>query len=144
MSFVPDSGGGIGAALGTAGLDVQAVKMAGDEAQKLIESAKSGGFKISPEGLAPLKTALTDMSSELDRLMSNTPLLVQAPKLGDHPYGHTVSAHDQKGASVAAGSAMDVLTKFRQVLADADEALTRAAGLYKGTEAVAISTFKDH
>lgn len=146
MSFQADPGQvtvgafkNIGSIIGTAGINTAALAQASAETAKLVEAAKSGGFKISPEGVAPLRQALTEMAEKLDGLSQDTFLLDQAPQLGSHPYGHTVASHDQKSASQSAGSAKVVLEQFRQVLKSADEALARAAGLYKEAENQAIS-----
>lgn len=104
------------------------------ETQKLVDAAKGGGFKITPEGVKPIRDALTELVNDLANLSFDTMALDQAPKLGNHPYGHTIASHDQKSASQAEGSATEVLAKLRQVAQQADEALARAAGLYKGTE----------
>ncbi|MFE0022895.1 hypothetical protein [Amycolatopsis sp. NPDC059021] len=143
MSFQADSGGGAvgqgimaagAAAFAAGGMNIQAVKAVTDETQKLVNAAKSGGFKITAAGVEPLRKALNDMATKLDSLKGKTQVLSQAPQLGSHPYGHTVAAHDQKGAAEAAGSAQQVLQQFSSVLKQADEALARAAGLYKETE----------
>src|SRR5207302_1358399 len=98
---------------------------------KLVDAAKGGGFKITAEGVKPLREALMEMRMTLQTLSQDIAPLNQAPQLGSHPYGHTVAAHDQKGASEATGSATAAIDQLRQVLIQADEALARAAGLYK-------------
>ncbi|MEV6619509.1 hypothetical protein AB0M83_12895 [Amycolatopsis sp. NPDC051106] len=135
--LIADGGGGsmsdIVNPLSSAGMSA-AVKSVTAETQKLVDAAKGGGFKITPEGVKPLRDALTELVNDLANLSFDTMALDQAPKLGNHPYGHTVASHDQKSASEADGSATQVLAKLRQVAQQADEALARAAGLYKGTE----------
>lgn len=138
-------GGAIGAAANyveAGGLNQAAIAKVSAETQKLVAAAKSGGFKISAEGVKPLRKALADMSEHLDSLKAKTVHLSQAPQLGGHPYGKAVAQHDQKGASEAAGSATVVLDQFAQVVRDADEALARAAGLYKEVEANAVDASK--
>ncbi|WP_370946088.1 hypothetical protein AB5J62_00345 [Amycolatopsis sp. cg5] len=138
MSFVPDPGfGGITnmvETLGTAGVSAKAVESAKAEAAKLVSAAKSGGFKISEKGVEPLHKALTEMRERVSKLSFNTTALTQAPKLGSHPYGHAVAEHDQKGAATEANSAKAVLDQLLIVLQQADEAVLRAAGLYKENE----------
>ncbi|MEV6641028.1 hypothetical protein [Amycolatopsis sp. NPDC051371] len=135
--LIADGGGGsmsdIVNPLSSAGMGA-AVQAVTAETQKLVDAAKGGGFKITPEGVKPLRDALTDLVNDLANLGFDTMALDQAPKLGNHPYGHTVASHDQKSASKAEGSATEVLAKLRQVASQADEALARAAGLYEGTE----------
>jgi hypothetical protein len=119
-----------------------AVKSVTAETQKLIAAAKGGGFKITPEGVKPIRDALTDLVNDLGGLYYATLALDQAPQLGSHPYGQTVASHDQKSASQTEGSARAVLGQLQQVAKQADEALARAAGLYKETESEAFSSLQ--
>ncbi|MCR6486401.1 hypothetical protein M8542_26585 [Amycolatopsis sp. OK19-0408] len=124
---------------GAMGAAVQSVSA---ETQKLISAAKSGGFKITPEGVKPIRDALTALVTDLDSLGFKTYALDQAPQLGSHPYGQTVATHDQKSATEAQGSARAVLNQLKQVAQQADEALARAAGQYKETENQAFSALQ--
>ncbi|MBE1499429.1 hypothetical protein H4696_006529 [Amycolatopsis lexingtonensis] len=119
-----------------------AVQSVTAETQKLVDAAKSGGFKITPEGVKPLQTALTQLVDDLNGLSETTYILNQSPQLGNHPYGHTIAAHDQKGAAQAEGSAGVVLTQLKQVAQQANEALSRAAGLYHESENAALDGLK--
>lgn len=144
--LIADGGGGGSLAdvinpLSSASMDA-AVRSVTAETQKLIDAAKGGGFKITPEGVKPLRDALLDLVNDLDSLYYDTADLDQAPQLGSHPYGQTVAKHDQKGANDATGSAKAVLGQLKQVAQQADEALARAAGLYKETENQAFSSLQ--
>ena len=132
-----DGGGGAGA-LGSA-LSAGAVMGMSNEAQKLLDAAKSGGFKITPEGVKPLRDALDAMANDLATLNQDITPLNQAPQLGGHAYAHTVAAHDQKGASEEANSAVAVIEALQKVVDQANEALARAAGLYQEAEHQAIA-----
>lgn len=154
MAFEADGGQAapdfsIGRAIGTAakyveagGLNQAEIAKVSAETQKLVAAAKSGGFTITEKGVEPLRQALDDMTDHLEKLKDRTVYLRQAPKLGSHPYGQTVASHDQKGASEAAGSAAVVLQQLGQVVKDANEALARAAGLYKEVEDRAVDATK--
>lgn len=138
-------GAGVGAAANfveAGGLNQAAIAKVSGETQKLVAAAKSGGFKITEKGVEPLRKALADMAEELSALSIRTTRLSEAPQLGDHPYGKAVAAHDHKGAAQSANSASAVLGQFKQVVKDADEALARAAGLYKDVENSAIDATK--
>ncbi|WP_410607314.1 hypothetical protein [Amycolatopsis sp. lyj-109] len=112
------------------------------ETDKLVAAAASGGFKITPEGVKPIRDALTGLIKDLDRLGFKTYALDQAPQLGNHPYGQTVASHDQKSATEAEGSARAVLEQLREVATQADQALARASGLYTQTEDQAFSALQ--
>jgi hypothetical protein len=126
-------------ASGAMGAAVQSVTA---ETQKLLDAAKGGGFKITPEGVAPIRTALNDLINDLNAKGEAIYTLNQAPQLGNHPYGHTVASHDHKGAAQAEGSAGVVLEQLKQVAQQADEALARAAGLYSESEDSALASLK--
>jgi len=136
--FMADGGGGSVATNFGSALSADVANMT-SQTQKLVDAAKGGGFKITPEGVAPLRTALLDLVNQLDGLSSDVVYLDQAPQLGSHQYGHTVAAHDQKGATEAEGSAKHVLNQLRTVAQQADEALARAAGLYNEAEHQAVA-----
>ena len=121
------------------GAAVQAVTA---ETQKLLDAAKGGGFKITPEGVKPIRDALNDLMNDITGLGDATYTLSQSPQLGNHPYGHTVATHDQKGAAQADNSAGVVLERLKAVAMQADEALARAAGLYKESESTALASLK--
>ncbi|MFK0246739.1 hypothetical protein ACIQUM_18730 [Amycolatopsis azurea] len=146
MAFEADGGQAapdfsIGSAMGAAadyvaagGLNKAAIAKVSAETQKLVSAAKSGGFKISKEGVEPLLKAVRDMGTELTRLERQTIRLSEAPQLGDHPYGRAVAAHDHKGAAQSANSASAVLGDFKRVVMDTEEALLRASGQYEKNE----------
>ncbi|MEV5720251.1 hypothetical protein AB0L41_40750 [Amycolatopsis mediterranei] len=140
--LIADGGGGgsisdIVNPLSSAGMSA-AVKSVTAETQKLVDAAKGGGFKITPEGVKPIRDALLELVNGLADVQATSYLLDQTPQLGDHPYGHAVAKHD----SAAAGKATEVLEQLRRVAQQADEALARAAGLYKETENQAFSALQ--
>jgi hypothetical protein len=143
--LIADGGGGsmsdIVNPLSSAGMSA-AVKSVTAETQKLVDAAKGGGFKITPEGVKPIRDALTALVTDLDGLGYKAAALDQAPQLGSHPYGQTVATHDQKGATEAQNSARAVLDELKTVAQQADEALARAAGLYTETENQAFSSLQ--
>ncbi|MFI5612469.1 hypothetical protein [Amycolatopsis sp. NPDC051903] len=121
-----------------AGLDPKAIAAATAETTKLVNAAKSGRFSISGEALEQLRKALSDMVTRVDGLTGSTAALDQAPQLGSHPYGHAVAYHDLRAASESTGSLRSVLGQFRDLLAQADEALAHAGGAYRGAESAAV------
>ncbi|MGW5742512.1 hypothetical protein [Amycolatopsis sp. NPDC003861] len=127
--------------LSSAGMGA-AVQSVTAETQKLLDAAKGGGFKITPEGVKPIRDALNDLMNDITALGDATYTLSQSPQLGNHPYGHTVASHDQKGAAQADNSAGVVLEKLKAVAMQADEALARAAGLYKESESAAFASLQ--
>jgi hypothetical protein len=126
----------------TGGLSAKVIADTTAATHELLNAAKAGGFKISEEGVKPMREALLQVRNDLESLGDVSFRLTQAPQLGNHPYGHTVAAHDQKGASVDANSAGRVLEELKQMVIEADEALARAAGVYKENESQAVEAMK--
>ncbi|MGA6165866.1 hypothetical protein [Amycolatopsis magusensis] len=122
-----------------ASMNADAIASTKAETQKLVDAAKSGGFKIEEGAVHGMIDSITKMRDRLKAQMVFNDALKQVPQLGSHDYGHTVAAHDQKGADNEAGSANVVLQQFDQVLVQATEALQRAAGIYDETESTAQS-----
>lgn len=119
------------------GMSADTMKSVGASAQGLISAAKSGGFKMTPNGVKPMRDAIADMLGKLDTRISKAEVLTQPPKLGSSEYAKAVSQHDVKGGKSARDSLMD----FQAVLLDCDEALARAAGIYKETDEANKDTF---
>jgi hypothetical protein len=131
--------------LATGGISADAVAATKAETQKLVSAAKSGGFRISEQGVQPLLDSIKHMKEGLSSLRYASGLeLSQAPKLGSHDYGHAVAVHDQKGAAEESGSALVVLDQFDTVLDQAAEALERAAGIYQENEDEVESSTKTY
>jgi hypothetical protein len=119
-----------------------AVEKVTAETQKLVAAASSGGFMISPEGVQPIRTALKDLIDDIGLLSNEVVNLNQTPKLGNHPYGHTVAAHDHKGAADAEGSAGVVLNQLMVVAQQASKALEEAAAKYAESDNAAFDHLK--
>jgi hypothetical protein len=119
-----------------------AVKAATAETQKLLAAANGGGFRISPEGVEPIKKALADLINDLDAKSEAIYLLNQSPQLGNHPYGHTVAAHDHKGAAEAEGSASTAIEELKNLADQANKALDLAVAKYHESENAAFDALK--
>lgn len=137
------AGVGVGAAAGAvSALDAKAIAKTSAATRQLLDAANSGGFRISPEGVQPLRDALAKMQIELMRLQQGPVyFLSQKPQLGSHDYGEAVASHDQKSASQEAVSAAKVLEEFSRVLHDADNALGVAIQNYQEAEDDASGAF---
>ena len=119
-----------------------AVKAATAETQKLLAAASTGGFRISPEGVEPIKKALADLVNDLTAKSESIYLLNQSPQLGNHPYGHTVAAHDHKGAAEAEGSASTAIEELKNLAEQAGKALDLAVAKYHESENAALDAMK--
>lgn len=137
------AGVGVGAAAGAvSALDAKAIAKTSAATRQLLDAANSGGFRISPEGVQPLRDALAEMQADLMRIdVGSVQLLSQKPRLGSHDYGETVASHDQKSAAQEAGSVATVLEEFARVLRDADNALKVAVRNYREAEDNASGAF---
>ncbi len=105
-------------------------------ADNMIESAKSGGFRSSPEGVKPLIDACSRMIDRIERLYENFNLLAQDPKLGSSPYAREVAKHDRQSADGPQGVVPQILA-LRETLVALIEALYRASSQYAEAEEAA-------
>ncbi|WP_277068794.1 hypothetical protein [Saccharomonospora viridis] len=151
MPFVSNSGGDSGGdwfsfdklTKSVSAINEKAVADTRAETQKLLNSARNGGFHITPEGVKPLREALVRMQERLDSLSATSAhYLGQSPKLGSHDYGKTVAQHTLKGGSSEPGSASVVLEQLRTVLEDALAALQHAEDNYRNRESEVVSALK--
>lgn len=120
------------------GMSADAMAGVASSAKGLVSAAKSGGFKLTEAGVKPMRDAIVDMLGKLDDRIEKSRLLVQEPKMGSAPYARQVAQQDVKGGV----SAQRSLELFKLVLIDCDEALARAAGVYRENEEVNASAFK--
>ncbi|MGH3517172.1 MAG: hypothetical protein ACRDQ7_07075 [Haloechinothrix sp.] len=142
MAFTPDGGGSpapSGDMFDSEGsMGAEAMGAVRADTQQLIAAAKSGGFRISEQGVKPMRDAINRMMDRLEAHIDNSDWLTQPPELGSSPYARRVADHDVKGGE----SAVKSLLALRQVLVDCDEALTRAAGIYREADEGNQDTFR--
>lgn len=120
------------------GMSADAMAGVASSAKGLVSAAKSGGFKLTEAGVKPMRDAIDSMMDRLDSRLTGVHRLTQKPKLGASDFAGRVATHDVVGAE----SARLALMRLRAVLQDCDEALARAAGVYKENEETNASTFK--
>lgn len=110
-------------------------------ADRMISSAKSGGFRVTKEAADPIIKVLEEYIDQIDGMKGQLDVFNQEPKLGDHDYGRLVARHmqeaanDEKSGRVALNSLQEVLKKSR-------EALLRASDQYQEQEESAQGTFR--
>lgn len=133
MPSVPDNGNNLGAEwLGALSKSVSNTQ---SETKKMLESAENGGFRISPEGIKPLKEALIRMQERLDSLGDvDFRKVTQKVQLGSHPYGQEVSNHVMKSVDREELSARKVISQLRKLIEDADASLDKALENYREHE----------
>ncbi|WP_052583754.1 P-loop NTPase family protein [Saccharomonospora iraqiensis] len=107
-----------------------------DSADRMIESARSGGFRSSPEGVKPLIDACSRMIDRIEELRENFSRLAQDPKLGSSPYALRVAKHDRQSADGPQGAVPQLLA-LRETLVALTEALYRASSQYAEAEEAA-------
>ncbi|EHR48669.1 hypothetical protein SacmaDRAFT_0362 [Saccharomonospora marina XMU15] len=126
------------------GLDKGSMDKMAAETREMVNSARSGGFRVSENAAEPIRKTLAEMQTQVDELRGDLQVRFGVePQLGSHSYGQNVAKHQQKAAANAPGSAMEVLKQLRQVLADADKALEIAVRKYRENEESASGTFRN-
>ena len=110
-------------------------------ADRMISSAKSGGFTVTKEAADPIIKVLEDFITRIQEMKNELNVFNQIPPLGDHDYGKRVAhymadaANDDRSARAAIDSLEIVLEKSR-------EALLRASNQYQENEESTKDVFK--
>ncbi len=110
-------------------------------ADRMVASAKSGGFQVTKEAADPIIKVLEDFIDQIESMRSDLTVFDQMPSLGGHQYGQLVARHmheaanDGQSARAAAESLQVVLRKSR-------EALLRASDQYDEREESAEDIFR--
>lgn len=113
------------------------------EAKKMLDSAKSGGFLVSPEAAQPIMDTFEEMKKRIESLVSELENIAAIePPLGDHDYGKRVALHQQSAFSGEKDSPVPMLGQLHRVLFDAHDALKIAVSKYSESESAASDLFK--
>ncbi|EHY91216.1 hypothetical protein SacazDRAFT_04376 [Saccharomonospora azurea NA-128] len=115
-------------------MNPEAMAAAERSANNLVESAKSGGFRVTKEAADPLIKVLEDFVNQIKEMDSTFRAFEAAPPLGDHDYGQLVSRRMQEAAAVGPGSALEVIRQLEIILKKSAEALLRASNQYEEQE----------
>ncbi|MFC4005062.1 hypothetical protein ACFS2C_27355 [Prauserella oleivorans] len=138
---VSDSAGMAGGNWVNAGISAAAVAKTSTEAGKMLQVAKSGGFRVSERGAQPLIEALADARDRIDQMLGKSYTFSTAPPLGSSPYAVQVAEHVRKSGDGPQG-AVTVLTQLQAVLEQSEEALRHAMRNYREAEDNATSHYK--
>ncbi|HJQ47258.1 MAG TPA: hypothetical protein VJ870_13225 [Amycolatopsis sp.] len=101
-----------GAALGGSMLSAQAIDATKAQVQKLVDSAKSGGFAIDEQGGDEYIRVFRDFEDVLNNLQNTVADASQSPKLGGSDYASRVAAHT---VSIATGDAQSFGTALQSL-----------------------------
>jgi hypothetical protein len=102
-------------------------------ADQMVASAKSGGFKVTPEAADPIIKVLEEYIEEIKTMRHGLRAFDQAPSLGGHDYGKKVAEHIWEAAN-GDRSARAALNSLQLVLEKSREALLRASNQYQEQE----------
>ncbi|KMS84283.1 hypothetical protein [Prauserella rugosa] len=106
----------------------------------LLESAKSGGFRVSENAAKPIRDALIEAQNDVGNILDEATDLAQEPQLGSGPYAKQVAAHVQQSADGPQG-VLPMLRQLRTILRDSEQALKIAEDNYREAEEQQKSTF---
>ncbi|MEY7971289.1 hypothetical protein AB8O38_04730 [Saccharomonospora xinjiangensis] len=110
-------------------------------ADRLVESAKSGGFRVTKEGADPIIKVLEEFIKRTREISGDLQIFDKAPQLGNHAYGIKVAnfmhdaANDGQSARAAVESLKIILEKSR-------EALLWASSQYQEQEELSKDAFR--
>ncbi|MBB2933408.1 hypothetical protein FHX82_000428 [Amycolatopsis bartoniae] len=147
--FVPNAGqqppattigGTIGSAIGGM-LSEASIASTTAEVQKLVDSAKSGGFAISEEGANEYIRVFREFEDVGGDLLRTVDAAGQAPQLGDSDYANSVASHTVLMASGDPQSYGTALRALLQIVKQAREAFEQAKKNYTHMDDEAVRTF---
>ncbi len=128
-------GGGFWEAITSLGFTMNSQTM--DEvtrsADRMISSAKSGGFTVTKEAADPIIKVLEHFIDEIKIMDRKLVAFEQAPPLGGHDYGLLVAEHMQEAANDDR-SPRAALQQLQIVLERSRDALRVASGQYQEQE----------
>ncbi|SFJ91698.1 hypothetical protein [Amycolatopsis sacchari] len=133
-------GGAIGSGVGSL-LSQAAIASTTAEVQKLVDSAKSGGFAISEEGADEYIRVFRDFETQLNALNNTVQDASQAPELGGSTYAKTVA---QQTVKIATGDDQSYATALRSlavIVQQARQAFEEAKKNYAQMDDEAKQTF---
>ncbi|EID53735.1 hypothetical protein SacxiDRAFT_1487 [Saccharomonospora xinjiangensis XJ-54] len=109
---------------------------------RLVESAKTGGFTVTKEGADPIIKVLEKFMEEVKELRAQLAIdFDQEPKLGEHDYGKRVALHMWEAANDER-SPRAALTKLSKILERSRIALLIASDQYQEQEESARDIFR--
>ncbi|AIJ20884.1 hypothetical protein [Amycolatopsis methanolica] len=123
----------------------QAEAMAADT-QRLLDSARSGGWAVDEETGTHLRRAVTQMLERLAGIQENVYRLKSAPKFGNDDYARTAAAHFQTAMDSDEHSLVQVYDAIRANLGKLVDALDEAMARYDDSDGAAtqyLGKFKD-
>jgi hypothetical protein len=109
-------------------------------ADQMVASAKSGGFKVTPEAADPIIEVLEKYIDEVNSMDRKLVIFEQAPPLGGHDYGLLVAGHIQEAAN-GDRSPRAALKQLRIVLERSRDALRTASGRYQEQDELVRDSF---
>lgn len=130
-----NAGGQAGAAIG------KQVGEAEKHSSALLESAKSGGFRVSENAAQPLLSAIQEAHNDLAIIIQDAHRLADDPKLGSSPYAQQVAKHVRESGDGPQGI-LPTLQTLLNVIGRSEQALVAAMKNYRENEDQQQSTFK--
>ncbi|WP_019811510.1 hypothetical protein [Saccharomonospora halophila] len=116
----------------TAGMTSDAMDSMASEAKKMVESAKSGGFRVSENAAQPIRDALLEIQKDVNDALEQLNVIGRnGPQLGNHEYGRAVAQFHQQALFVRDGSPYKALQRLSEVVGETDKALEIAVRKYQ-------------
>lgn len=136
------TGAGLTGAFG----DQEQLKAMGDQAQRLLADAKSGGWAVDEETGRHLRNAITQAEDRLSRISLNIERLRRKPKFGNDDYAQKAAIHFQAAMDSDQQSLIPVYETVLSNLKTIREALDIAMSKYDASNDAAtryLGRFKE-
>ncbi|MEV5298535.1 hypothetical protein [Amycolatopsis methanolica] len=116
------------------------------DTQRLLDSARSGGWAVDEETGTHLRLAVTTMLERLTEIQQNVDRLKVAPKFGNDDYARQAAEHFRLAMDSDEQSLVKVYEALKVNLTDLVTALDEAMARYDASDEAAIQrlgNFKD-
>ncbi|MEY7973945.1 hypothetical protein AB8O38_18260 [Saccharomonospora xinjiangensis] len=123
-------------------MGIEAMAEVTRSADRLVASAKSGGFTVTKEAADPIIKVLEEFIDKVDKVRVEMKVFDQAPKLGNHEYG-LLAAHHMHRAANDEQSARAALAKLQIILEKSRDALRIASKQYREQEDSVLDSLQD-
>jgi hypothetical protein len=109
----------------------QALARSAAEVGALRENVKSGRLSLDPSAGEQIRSMLAEQMTRVDTWLKQAGNLARQAPLGQNPVGQAMAAKFAQRADSKDDSFTGVLTRYRQVLSDAHDALSDAMRQYR-------------
>jgi hypothetical protein len=120
----------------------QALARSAAEVGTMHENAKSGRLSLDPSAGEAIRSMLAEQMTKVDTWIKQAGNLARHAPLGQNPVGQAMAAKFAQRAESKDDSFAGVLTRYRQILSDAHDAISDAMRQYRQNDDSAAESLR--